>query len=50
MVNAGVPCMECHPGMDKVGVAVQKKEFTMGFCMACHRKRGVSIDCWTCHY
>jgi hypothetical protein len=50
MVNAGVPCLECHPGMDKVGVAVQKKEFTMGFCMACHRKRGVSIDCWTCHY
>ena len=50
MVNAGVPCLLCHPGMDKAGVAVQNREFTMGFCMDCHRKRGVSIDCWTCHY
>lgn len=50
MVNAGVPCLECHPGMDQAGVAVQKREFTMGFCMTCHRKRNVSIDCWTCHY
>ncbi len=50
MVNAGVPCLECHPGMDKAGVAVQNREFTMGFCMDCHRKRKVSIDCWTCHY
>ncbi len=50
MVNAGVPCLECHPGMDRVSVAEQKREFTMGFCMACHRKRKVSIDCWTCHY
>jgi hypothetical protein len=50
MVNAGVPCLECHPGMDKAGMAVQNREFTMGFCMDCHRKRKVSIDCWTCHY
>lgn len=50
MVNAGIACLECHPGMDRAGVAVQKREFTMGFCMACHRKRNVSIDCWTCHY
>jgi len=50
MVNAGVPCLECHPGMDKAGTAVQKKTLSMGFCMGCHRSRGVSIDCWTCHY
>ena len=50
MVNAGVPCLECHPGMDRAGTAVQKRSLSMGFCMACHRSRGVSIDCWTCHY
>jgi len=49
MVNAGVPCLTCHPGIDKAEAAVQKREFTMGWCMDCHRKRGVSIDCWTCH-
>jgi len=50
MVNAGVPCLECHPGMDKAGTAVQERNLSMGFCMKCHRSRGVSIDCWTCHY
>jgi hypothetical protein len=49
MVNAGVPCLTCHPGVDKADIAVQKQEFTMGFCLDCHRSRGVSIDCWTCH-
>ncbi|MBI5576713.1 MAG: cytochrome c3 family protein [Deltaproteobacteria bacterium] len=49
MVNAGVPCLTCHPGMDRADGAVQKREFTMGWCMDCHKKRGVSIDCWTCH-
>jgi Zn-finger nucleic acid-binding protein len=49
MVNAGVACLTCHPGIDQADAAVQKQEFTMGFCMDCHRKRGVSIDCWTCH-
>lgn len=49
MVNAGVPCLECHPGVDKADIAVQRQEFTMGFCLKCHRSRGVSIECWSCH-
>ncbi len=49
MVGAGVPCLVCHPGIDTVDAAVQRQEFTMGFCLKCHRSRGVSIDCWTCH-
>lgn len=49
MVNAGIECLTCHPGIDKGNEAVQRKEFTMGFCLKCHRSRGVSIDCWTCH-
>lgn len=50
MVNAGISCLACHPGMEKAGTAVQKRSLSMGFCMGCHRSRGVSIDCWTCHY
>ena len=49
MVNAGIPCLTCHPGVDQADIAVQRQEFTMGFCLKCHRSRGVSIDCWTCH-
>lgn len=49
MVNAGVPCLTCHPGIDEVDIAVQRQEFTMGFCLKCHRSRGVSIECWSCH-
>ncbi len=49
MVNAGIACLTCHPGMDAVDAAVERQEFTMGFCLKCHRSRGVSIDCWTCH-
>ena len=50
MVNAGIPCLTCHPGMDQAGTAVQNLEFGMGFCMDCHRKKKVTIDCWKCHY
>ena len=50
MVEYGkVPCLTCHPGMDRAGTAVQRLEFGMGWCLQCHRSRGVSIDCWTCH-
>jgi len=44
-----IPCLTCHPGMDRAGIAVQRLEFGMGWCLQCHRGRGVSIDCWTCH-
>ncbi|MGE5247915.1 MAG: cytochrome c3 family protein, partial [Verrucomicrobiota bacterium] len=50
MVNAGIPCLTCHPGMDRAGTAEQRLELSMGFCMKCHRSRKVSIDCWTCHH
>ena len=49
MVNAGVACLDCHPGIDKADIAVQRQEFTMGFCLKCHKSRGVSIECWSCH-
>ena len=50
MVSYGkVPCLTCHPGIDRDDIAVQRQEFGMGWCLTCHRGRGVSIDCWTCH-
>lgn len=49
MVGAGIACLHCHPGLDRAEGAEQRVEFTMGWCMKCHRQRGASIDCWTCH-
>ncbi len=50
MVTYGkIPCLTCHPGTDRVAAAEQRQEFAMGWCLQCHRSRGVSIDCWTCH-
>lgn len=49
MVNAGVACLTCHPGIDQAEGAVQKREFTMGWCLDCHKKRGVTQECWSCH-
>jgi len=48
-VKAGVSCQECHgqiPEMEKVERVSSMK---MGWCVTCHRDRGSSIDCWTCH-
>ena len=48
-VTAGVSCQECHgqiPEMEKVERVSSMK---MGWCISCHRERGTSIDCWTCH-
>jgi hypothetical protein len=49
-VKAGVACQECHgqiPAMDKVERVSSMK---MGWCVTCHRERGTSIDCMTCHH
>lgn len=48
-VKAGVSCQECHgqiPEMEKVERVSSMK---MGWCISCHREKGASIDCLTCH-
>ena len=48
-VKAGVGCQNCHgqiPEMEKVERVSSMK---MGWCMDCHREKGASIDCATCH-
>lgn len=36
-VAAGVECQECHGPIEEMDVVKQHKEFTMGFCLECHR-------------
>jgi len=48
-VKAGVECVMCHghvAGMERVR---RMNELVMGWCVSCHRVRGASRDCATCH-
>lgn len=48
-IRAGVACKTCHGDMRLQTVAVRKAGLTMGFCVDCHKARGASTDCTTCH-
>ncbi len=49
-VRAGVDCKICHGDMTQVTVARRSVNLTMGFCLDCHRAKGVSMDCTVCHF
>jgi Cytochrome c7 and related cytochrome c len=49
-INAGVNCKECHGDLSQQTVALRSKDLTMNFCLNCHRAKGASVDCTTCHY
>jgi hypothetical protein len=36
-VAAGVSCQECHGPVEEMNKVKQVKEFTMGWCLSCHR-------------
>jgi Cytochrome c7 and related cytochrome c len=49
-INAGVNCKQCHGDLAQQTVAVRSEDLTMSFCLSCHRMKGTSVDCTTCHY
>ncbi len=49
-LKAGVGCQSCHGQVAKMEVVEKVSSLKMGWCVSCHRERGVSIDCATCHY
>jgi hypothetical protein len=36
--------------MTQQTVAVRSKNLNMKFCISCHKAKGASADCITCHY
>ncbi len=48
-IRGGVDCKECHGDMTQQTVAVRSKKLNMNFCISCHRAKGASADCTTCH-
>ncbi len=49
-VNANVACQECHGEVETMDRVVPVHDIDMGFCIACHTKRGVTTDCFVCHH
>jgi hypothetical protein len=48
-IRKSIDCGHCHgdvPLMDRI---VKQQDFTMGFCINCHKKYKASHDCFTCH-
>ena len=47
--RAGLECVDCHGEVERMDRLRPPRELKMGFCLECHRPRGASTDCWTCH-
>lgn len=49
-VKAGLNCQECHGQVPNMATVERVSSMKMGWCVSCHRERGTSIDCYTCHH
>lgn len=48
-LRSGVDCGKCHGDVADMDRVYMKDQFTMGFCVQCHRDNNISHDCLTCH-
>jgi hypothetical protein len=48
-LKAGVDCASCHGDVANSHQVRREVDQTMGWCIACHRERGASFDCYVCH-
>jgi hypothetical protein len=48
-VNKAIRCQECHGPVETTVRVRLDHSLNMDRCVACHRQRGASIDCYTCH-
>ena len=48
-LQRGVDCSKCHGDVKAMDRLEPAPEFTMGFCVQCHRDENVSHDCLICH-
>jgi hypothetical protein len=49
-VAAGIDCQTCHGKVENMEVVEQVAPLQMGWCIGCHKEKGASINCITCHY
>ena len=49
-IAAGHTCTHCHGQVNKMKRVRVAHNFDMNYCVACHRRNGVPVDCFLCHY
>jgi hypothetical protein len=48
-VRAEMKCTDCHGHVERMSHTPRAPSYEMGWCLTCHRQRGASLDCLTCH-
>jgi len=48
-VRAGFACKSCHGDLASMERVKRSVKLEMGWCLDCHRRNNVGIDCWMCH-
>ena len=48
-VRSGLDCSACHGAIEEMKEVRRVRSLQMGWCLSCHRSRGASFDCATCH-
>ena len=48
-IKAGLDCVACHGEVGQMHRVRRESDQTMGWCIDCHRQKGVSVDCYVCH-
>lgn len=49
-IAAGLPCQQCHGPVETMATIEQVAPLQMGWCVGCHKEKGASTNCLTCHY
>ena len=50
MSDKELECQDCHGPIQEMPQVYQYASLKMGWCLTCHQKEEVSIDCTVCHY
>ena len=48
-VLAEIDCSNCHGKVEEMDRVSKVVDQHMGWCLDCHKEKGASIDCVTCH-
>jgi hypothetical protein len=46
----GLKCQDCHGPVETMDVVEQVAPLQMGWCVECHKQKGASLNCISCHY
>lgn len=48
-LRRGFRCQTCHGEVETMMRVRQVSDFSMGWCVTCHRQNQGPTDCWVCH-